>query len=99
MRAVTVAILLLVAAAKGALAGTQIEAEARGLGSDPPPTRQGLMSLEADRMRNLLLRADAVNAAREIVKQEVRSHANDPLKRGVWQFHWQLQKIYDRAGM
>jgi hypothetical protein len=51
MRAVVVAILLLVGAAGGALAGTQIETEARGLGSDPPPTRRGVMRLEPDRMR------------------------------------------------
>jgi hypothetical protein len=51
MRAVFVAILLVVAAAEGALAGTQLEAEARGLGGDPPPTRRGVMRLEPDRMR------------------------------------------------
>jgi hypothetical protein len=51
MKAIAFAILLLVSGGRGALAGTLIEAEARGLGSDPLPTRRGVMNLEADRMR------------------------------------------------
>lgn len=51
MRVFAFAILLLVAGSKGALAGTLIETEARGLGSDPLPTRRGVMHLEPDRMR------------------------------------------------
>lgn len=51
MRAIGCVILLLVAGAEGALAGTVIETEARGLGSDPLPTRRGVVNLEPDRMR------------------------------------------------
>jgi hypothetical protein len=51
VRAFAFAIPLLVAGATGALAGTVIETEARGLGSDPSPTRRGVMHLEPDRMR------------------------------------------------
>jgi len=51
MRAIAFAIPLLVAACEGALAGTVIETEARALGSDPLPTRRGVMNLEPGRMR------------------------------------------------
>ena len=51
VRVFAFAILLLVAGGKGALAGTLIETEARGLGSDPLPSRRGVMHLEPDRMR------------------------------------------------
>lgn len=51
MKAIGLAILLLVAGGEGALAGTVIEAEARDLGSDPLPTRRGVVNLEPERMR------------------------------------------------
>lgn len=51
MKVFAFAILLLVAGGTGALAGTLIETEARGLGSDPSPTRRGVVQLEPDRMR------------------------------------------------
>lgn len=54
MRAVAFASLLLfvgVVGGRGASAGTVLETEARGLGSDPLPTRRGVVSLEPDRMR------------------------------------------------
>jgi hypothetical protein len=51
MKAIAFGILLLVAEGIGARAGTLIETEARGLGSDPLPTRRGVMNLEPDRLR------------------------------------------------
>jgi hypothetical protein len=51
MRTIALAILLLVVGGEGALAGSVIETEARDLGSDPLPTRRGVVNLEPERMR------------------------------------------------
>jgi hypothetical protein len=51
MNVIALAFLLLLTGARGALAGTLLDAEARGPGNDPLPTRRGSVSLEPDRLR------------------------------------------------
>jgi zinc protease len=42
--------------------------------------------LEAERMRNLLFRADMIAIEREVVKEEIRQSLNQPIARGFFKF-------------
>jgi zinc protease len=45
-----------------------------------------VLSLEAERMRNLLFRDDMIATEREVVKEEIRRQDNDPIAQGLLRF-------------
>lgn len=45
-----------------------------------------VLSLEAERMRNLLFRDDMIATEREVVKEEIRRQENDPIAQGLLRF-------------
>jgi len=55
------------------------------------------MSLEAERMRNLLFRKDMIDTEREVVKEEIRKNLNNPLVRGLETFLHTAYKVHPYA--
>ncbi len=51
-----------------------------------------VIRLEAERMRNLLLREGEVDTEREVLQNTIKSLSRDPLKVGVWRF---LEAAYE----
>jgi zinc protease len=44
------------------------------------------IQLEAERMRNLMFRADMIDTEREVVKEEIRQRENNPVQKGFLRF-------------
>lgn len=77
----------------GGTATAIVNEDASGyLNTVPKDYLDHVVRLEAERMRNLLLREDEVASEREFLKSTIKSLSRDPLKVGVWRF---LEAAYE----